>query len=131
MKVEHQRPVRPLQPLPMPKWNWEYITMDFVSDLPIPRIETSLFPNVKVHDDGSLKFGDRLCILTNFDLKKENLEETHYSCYGVHLGGTKIYRDLKAIYWWNYMKRDIATFVSQYLICLQVKTKHQRPIGPL
>ena len=34
VKVEHQRPTRTLQPLEIPKWKWEQITMDFVSELP-------------------------------------------------------------------------------------------------
>jgi hypothetical protein len=31
VKVEHQRPARPLQPLQIPEWKWEMITMDFMS----------------------------------------------------------------------------------------------------
>ena len=34
MKVEHQKPIETLQSLPIPEWNWEHITMDFVVDLP-------------------------------------------------------------------------------------------------
>jgi hypothetical protein len=39
------------------------------------------------------------------------MSEAHHSPYTVHLGGTKMYRDVKGSYWWNNMK-DIAKFVE-------------------
>ena len=34
VKVEHQHPTCLLQPLPIPKWKWEIISMDFITDFP-------------------------------------------------------------------------------------------------
>ena len=34
VKVEHQRPSETLQPLPIFKWKWKHITMDFVIGFP-------------------------------------------------------------------------------------------------
>lgn len=45
MKVEHQRAPRELQPLDIPKWKWDIISLDFVSSLPRTRhnYDTILF----------------------------------------------------------------------------------------
>ena len=34
VKTEHQRPYGRLQPLEIPEWKWEHITMNFVTKLP-------------------------------------------------------------------------------------------------
>ena len=39
-----------------------------------------------------------------------------------------MYRTLKEHYWWNGMKKEIASFVSRCLTCQQVKVEHQRPV---
>ena len=34
IKVEHGHPVGLLQPLPVPKWKWEIVSLDFITGLP-------------------------------------------------------------------------------------------------
>ena len=34
VKAKHQRPIKSLQPLSIPEWKWEHITMDFLTVLP-------------------------------------------------------------------------------------------------
>ncbi|GJT72408.1 hypothetical protein Tco_1031694 [Tanacetum coccineum] len=43
----------------------------------------------------------------------------------------KMYYDLRDMYWWPGMKRDIATYVSKCLTCSKVKAEHRRPSGLL
>nr|GFB78298.1 putative reverse transcriptase domain-containing protein [Tanacetum cinerariifolium] len=59
------------------------------------------------------------------------LSEAHSSPFSIHSGSTKMYRDLKQIFWWNGMKQDVARFVAKCLTCRQVKIEHQRASGLL
>ena len=84
-----------------------------------------------IDEEGVLRLGTRLCVPDVDDLRKELLEEAHYSAYSVHPDSTKMYHTLKDTYWWNEMKKDIAEFVSKCLTCQQVKLEHQRLAGLL
>ena len=55
--------------------------------------------------------------------------EAHNSRYSVQLGSTKMYHNLKEVYWWNDMKRNVVNFLARCLNCQQVKAEHQRPGG--
>ncbi|GKE30483.1 putative reverse transcriptase domain-containing protein, partial [Tanacetum coccineum] len=57
--------------------------------------------------------------------------KAHKTRHSVHPGADKMYHDLRDMYWWPGMKRDIATHVSKCLTCLKVKAEHQRPSGLL
>ncbi|GJZ76430.1 putative reverse transcriptase domain-containing protein, partial [Tanacetum coccineum] len=45
------------------------------------------------------------------------MDEAHKSRYSVHPGVDKMYYDLRDMYWWPRMKRDIATYFSKCLTC--------------
>ncbi|KAL0551422.1 hypothetical protein IC582_010508 [Cucumis melo] len=42
-----------------------------------------------------------------------------------------MYQDLKRVYWWRNMKREVAEFVSKCLVCQQVEAPRQKPTGLL
>ena len=42
-----------------------------------------------------------------------------------------MYQDLKKVFWWFGLKRDVAQFVYAYLTCQKSKVEHQRPAGLL
>ena len=55
--------------------------------------------------------------------------EAHGSRLYIHPGSTKMYHDLRQIYWWDGMKNDIARYVAKCPNCRQVKAKHLKPGG--
>ncbi|GKA08656.1 putative reverse transcriptase domain-containing protein [Tanacetum coccineum] len=59
------------------------------------------------------------------------MHESHKSKYSIHPGSTKMYQDLKRLYWWPNMKADIATYVEKCLTCAKVKAEHMKPSGLL
>ena len=80
---------------------------------------------------GSLYFQNRLCVSDDKELKKKLLYEAHNTVFTMHLGGNKMYQDLKQFYWWKGMKRDVIEYMSKCLTFHQVKAKHQVPTGLL
>ncbi|WMV41365.1 hypothetical protein MTR67_034750 [Solanum verrucosum] len=59
-------------------------------------------------------------------LREPILSKVYSSLYSIHPGPIKMYRDLREIYWWNGMKKDIAEFVAKCPNCQQVKVEHQK-----
>ncbi|KAL0546695.1 hypothetical protein IC582_016607 [Cucumis melo] len=81
--------------------------------------------------DGGLLFERRLCVPSDSAVKTELLSEAHSSPFSMHPGSTKMYQDLKRVYWWRNMKREVEEFVSRCLVCQQVKAPRQKPAGLL
>ncbi|KAL0553855.1 hypothetical protein IC582_007759 [Cucumis melo] len=84
-----------------------------------------------ISSDGGLLFERRLCVPSDSAVKTELLSEAHSSPFSMHPGSTKMYQDLKRVYWWRNMKREVAEFVSRCLVCQQVKAPRQKPAGLL
>nr|XP_009768397.1 PREDICTED: uncharacterized protein LOC104219406 [Nicotiana sylvestris] len=73
--------------------------------------------------DRVLKLNDRLCVPDTDGLRKAIMEESHSSIYSIHPGATKMYLDLKELYWWKGMKKQVVDPVAKSLNCQQVKAK--------
>uniref|UniRef100_A0A1S3YSF0 Integrase zinc-binding domain-containing protein n=1 Tax=Nicotiana tabacum TaxID=4097 RepID=A0A1S3YSF0_TOBAC len=57
------------------------------------------------------------------------MEEAHSSRYSIHPGATKMYLDLKELYWRKGIKKQVADYEAKCLNCQQVKAEHRRPGG--
>ena len=84
-----------------------------------------------ISGDGALMYQGRLCVLESLDLRNLILQEAHTSKYTIHPGSTKMYLDLKKLYWWLGMKKEVAEFIARCLTCQKVKIEHQKPSGML
>ncbi|RVW79287.1 Transposon Ty3-I Gag-Pol polyprotein [Vitis vinifera] len=77
----------------------------------IEEVKRGSKPDFVLSDDEILRFGTRLCVPNDEDLRRELLEEAHCSKFAIHPGGTKMYKDLRQNYW--------------------CQAEHQRPAGSL
>ncbi|GKC87651.1 putative reverse transcriptase domain-containing protein [Tanacetum coccineum] len=82
-------------------------------------------------DDGGIYFFGRIWIPSVSGIRKLIMDEAHTSRYSVHPGADKMHYDLRDLYWWPGMKRDIAEYVSKCLTCSKIKVEHQKPSGLL
>ncbi|XP_070039550.1 uncharacterized protein [Nicotiana tomentosiformis] len=80
-------------------------------------------------DNGILKYQGRQYFPNIDGLRERIMTEAHTSRYSLHPNSTKMYHDLREVYWWNDMKRNVADFVGRCPNCQQVKAEHQRPGG--
>ena len=72
---------------------------------------------------GVLCYQGRLCVPDVGELRQHILVEDYNSMYSIHEGATKMYHDLREVYKWNDMKRDLADFVSKCPNYQQVKVE--------
>jgi hypothetical protein len=78
---------------------------------------------------GVLWFEDRLVVPKNLELRKKILDEAHLSKFSMHQGSNKMYHDLRSLYWWTRMKREIAKYVSECDTCQRIKASHLKVAG--
>jgi len=97
----------------------------------ISELGTEKRKDFRMSNDNILQFKERVCVPRSRVLRKMLLEEEHKSRLSIHPGMTKMYKDLKATFWWTGMKTDVADFVASCLVWQKAKIEHQRPGGTL
>jgi hypothetical protein len=80
---------------------------------------------------GVLWFEDRLVVPKNPELRQKILDEAHLSKFSMHPGSNKMYHDLRSLYWWTRMKREIAKYVPECDTCQRIKASHLKVAGTL
>ncbi|TYK11970.1 ty3-gypsy retrotransposon protein [Cucumis melo var. makuwa] len=84
-----------------------------------------------ISSDDGLMFKRRLCVPADNAVKIKLLTEAHSSPFSMQPGSIKMYQDLKQVYWWQNMTREVVDFVSRCLVCQQVKTPRLKPVDLL
>ncbi|GKA87524.1 putative reverse transcriptase domain-containing protein [Tanacetum coccineum] len=80
-------------------------------------------------EDGGLYLAERIWVPVYGNLRTLIMNEAHATRYSVHPGADKMYYDLRDLYWWPGMKKDISMYVSKCLTCYKVKAEHQKLSG--
>ena len=80
----------------------------------------------KIDENGVVKFRGRVCVPDVPELKKMIFDEGHKSGLSIHPGLVKMYQDLKKLFWWPKMKKEIAEYVYACLVCQKSKIEHQK-----
>ena len=83
----------------------------------------------RVDKNGMLNFRNRVRVPDVLKLKCMILEESHRSSLSIYHGATKMYQDLKKMFMWLGMKRDISLFGYACLTCQKLKIEHKKLYG--
>ncbi|GKE53839.1 putative reverse transcriptase domain-containing protein [Tanacetum coccineum] len=90
-------------------------------------LQKGLDEMIEQRSDGTLYYLDQIWVPLKGEVRTLIMNEAHKSKYSVYPRANKMYYDLRDMYWWPRMKKDVAEYVSNFLTCLKVKAEHQRP----
>ena len=76
-------------------------------------------------EDRFVRYHNKIYVPNNFEFRRMIQEESHSTSYLGHSGVTKMLSDVKPLYFWKGMKREITKFVAGCLECQRVKAKHR------
>ncbi|MCI32449.1 hypothetical protein A2U01_0053663, partial [Trifolium medium] len=88
-------------------------------------IEKGKETDIKIDEKGVMRCRGRVCVPGVPELKRMILEEGHRSNL------KRMYQDLKRMFWWPGVKKEIAEFVYACLTCQKSKVEHPKPSGLL
>nr|GEV57762.1 putative reverse transcriptase domain-containing protein [Tanacetum cinerariifolium] len=71
------------------------------------RMQKQIF---EIRSNGIRYHDKRIWLSLHEGLRDLIMHESHKSKYSIHPGSTKMYQDLRKLYWWPNMKADIATY---------------------
>lgn len=83
----------------------------------------------RLDEDGVIRFRDRICVLNVPEFKKSILEEGYRSGMSIHPGAMKMYQDLRKIFSWPGMNKEVFKFVYACLTCQKSKVEHHKSLG--
>ncbi|GKE06636.1 putative reverse transcriptase domain-containing protein, partial [Tanacetum coccineum] len=67
-------------------------------------------------EDNGLYFVSRIRVLAYGNLRTLIMNEAHTTKYSVHPGADKMYYDLRDLYWWPIMKKDISMLYIKEIV---------------
>jgi len=88
------------------------------------------YPDHKIHQ-GLIFYKNKIWLNSSNPYKDKILNEFHNSPISGHMGFQKTYIRLRDNFYWNGMRDDVKTFVTQCLICQTTKYETKRPTGLL
>jgi hypothetical protein len=89
------------------------------------------YAGYQLTSDVLITYKGRLYIPTCDTLKKFILDELHKRPYVGHPGYQKMITNLRKLFYWPRMKKDIADYLVKCLECQQVKVENQHLVGLL
>lgn len=63
-----------------------------------------------INQEGVLQYQEQLCVPKVEELRRKILEEAYKYSFSINHGASKMYQDLKRLYWWEGMKKDVTNF---------------------
>jgi hypothetical protein len=85
----------------------------------------------QILEDKMITMDRKMYLPSDNAFKEKILKEAHESRFVVHPNSIKMYKYLKEFFWRPNMKKEIANYMVQCMICQLVKVEYQKPVGPL